>query len=80
VSGWFSDSVREAITQRSLYGASQSFGVVVLVVLIILLLEQAAFSQVRSASLPRALLSAVTIPLLAVFFVVVGARFAELLP
>jgi hypothetical protein len=40
MSGLLPDSVRDAITARGDYGASASFGVVVLVVLLVLLVEQ----------------------------------------
>ena len=80
MSGLLPDAVADTIRLRSLFTATQTFGVVVLILLLAVLLNREVMSTVRAPSPPNSLVAAVTVPLLAVFLAVVGARLWSLLP
>jgi len=63
VSGLLPEVIRHAIGSRSLYGASESFGVVTLVLLVLVLLEREALRVAAARPQRLAALSAVAAPL-----------------
>jgi hypothetical protein len=80
VTGLLPDAVRDAIASRGDFGASASFGLVTLDVLIALLVEH---ELLRAASAPRARLVPLFIATTALSFVVVlniAVRIGDLLP
>jgi hypothetical protein len=80
VSGLLPEVIRHAIGSRSLYGASESFGVVTLVLLVLVLLEREAL-RVAAARPPRlAALSAIAAPLFVAAMLTIALRIAALLP
>lgn len=79
MTGLFPDALRDAIESKSLYGASESFGVVTLVLLVIVLLEQEALRAAGASPARQAVLSAVAVPLLLAVLLTIGFRIGELL-
>ena len=80
MSGLLPDVIREAIQSRTLYAASESFGVVPLVLLIVLLLEAEALRVMHRGRAHTAALEAIAIPLLVAVGLTVVLRVTELLP
>lgn len=72
--------VRDAIEGQSVYSASESFGLVALVLLVVLLLEQEALRVVRSAPVRVTVLSALVVPLLIAVMATIVLRVTALLP
>ena len=72
--------VRDAIESQSVYSASESFGLVALVLLVVLLLEQESLRVVRGASGRVTVLSALVVPLLVAVMATIVLRVTELLP
>jgi len=72
--------VREAIEGQSLQSASESFGLVTLVLLVVLLLEYEVLRTARPARARMIALSAVIGPLSVVVFITIVARIAALVP
>jgi hypothetical protein len=79
VTGLLPDAVRDALTRGSPFGGSQTFGVVVLVVLLALLVERELLAMTGRA-IQSGLLSTIVPPLLAVFVLTTIARIVALLP
>ena len=71
--------VRHAVTAKSVNAASQSFGVIALVLLVVLLLEVEAIRVLRRGSGRLVVISAVSAPLLVAVFLTIAARTALLL-
>ena len=72
--------VRDAIEGQSVYSASESFGLVALVLLVVLLLEQEVLRVVRGAPGRVTVLSALVVPLLVAVMATIVLRVTELLP
>ncbi|MDX6683814.1 MAG: hypothetical protein QOG94_3853 [Solirubrobacteraceae bacterium] len=72
--------VRHAIEDQSVYAASESFGIVALIVLVVLLLEWEALRVTRGSSGRATVLSAVVAPLLLAVMLTVVLRVTALLP
>ena len=72
--------VREAIEGQSLQSASESFGLVTLVLLVALLLEYEVLRTARPARARMITLSAVIGPLSVVVLITIVARIAALVP
>ena len=72
--------VRQAIEDQSVYAASETFGVVALIVLVVLLLEWEALRVTRASSGRATVLSAVVVPLLLAVMLTVVLRVTALLP
>ena len=79
MSGLLPDVIREAVEARSVYGASTSFGVVSLAVLVVMLIESEAIRVARPGSATASALTAVAVPLLIAVMLTIGARVAALL-
>jgi hypothetical protein len=71
--------VRGAITSRSVFASSQSFGVVAMVLLLVLILERELLAVLRAPRGPKTVLSAIAVPLLAVFVLTTLVRIGSLL-
>ena len=80
MTGLLPDVVRDAIQSRTLYSASESFGIVPLVLLVALLLEAEALRVMHRARVHTAVLEAVAVPLLVAVALTVVLRVTELLP
>ena len=78
MTGLLPDVIRDAIESRSLFAASESFGVVTLVLLVVVLLEQEALLAAGTKLARLRVLSAVAAPLLVVVLLNVGLRIREL--
>jgi hypothetical protein len=79
VSGLLPYVVRHSVAHKSIFAASQSFGVVTLVLLVVLLLEYEALG-LAGASRSRQLVFAIcSAPLLAAFALTILARFVILI-
>jgi len=74
------DVVRDAITGESLYEASESFGLVALVLLVVLLLEHEGLRAARVAPARATMLSALVVPLLIAVMLTIVLRVTALLP
>ncbi|MDX6676922.1 MAG: hypothetical protein QOE31_974 [Solirubrobacteraceae bacterium] len=74
------DVVRDAITGQSVYAASESFGVVALVLLVVVLLEQEGLRVARTASSRATVLSAFGVPLMIAVMLTIVLRVTALLP
>jgi len=72
-------AIQHTVEHRGTDAASQSFGVVVLVVLLLVLTESQAQQLARVSLAQRAILVALSAPLLIVFFAVAAARLLPLL-
>jgi hypothetical protein len=70
---------QHTVKHRGTYAAPQSFGVVVLMVLLLLLTESQAQQLARVSPAQRAILAVLSAPLLIVFFAVAAARLLPLL-
>jgi hypothetical protein len=68
--------VREALQRKSVLGASTSFGVVALILLLVLLIEWDAMGSVRPSS-KRLGFGAVVAPLLVIVLLTMAARVAR---
>ncbi|MDQ3851056.1 MAG: hypothetical protein M3296_10655 [Actinomycetota bacterium] len=79
MTGLLPEVVRAAVEERSLYAASESFGIVPLVLLVVLLLEQEALRVARPAKGTMTVLSAMVIPLLLAVMFTLALRVAQLL-
>lgn len=72
--------VRQAIEDQSVYAASESFGIVALIVLVVLLLEWEALRVTHGSSGRATVLGAVVVPLLLAVMLTVVLRVTALLP
>lgn len=72
--------VRDAVQDQSVYSASESFGLVALVLLVVLLLEQEVLRVVRAAPVRVTVLTALVVPLLIAVMATIVLRVAILLP
>ena len=80
MTGLLPDVVRDAIEGQSLYSASESFGIVAFVLLIVLLLEEEVLRMARAARVRVAVLSALVVPLLLAVAATIILRVTALLP
>lgn len=80
MTGLLPEVIREAVRNESLYSASESFGVVAFVLLVVLLLEQEALRVMRTAPDRAAVLSALVLPLLIAVMLTIILRVTKLLP
>ncbi len=80
MSGLLPHGIEQAVRARSVGGASQSFGAVVVALLMLLLIEWEAVRVARSTSAHWALLTAVSAPLVVVVLLTIVARLAPLFP
>lgn len=71
--------VRDEIVGRSLYSASESFGVVALILLVVLLLELEALRVLRTAPARATMVSALVIPLLLAVMLTIVLRVTALI-
>ena len=78
MTGLLPEVVRDAIEGQSVYSASESFGIVALVLLVVLLLEQEVLRVVRAAPVRATVLSALTVPLLIAVMATIVLRVLEL--
>lgn len=79
MTGLLPEVIRETVEAKSLYGASTSFGVVALVVLVIMLVESEALRVAMPRSTTANALSAVAVPLLIAVMLTIAARVLALL-
>lgn len=70
--------VRDAIEGQSVYSASESFGIVAFVLLVVLLLEQEVLRVMHAAPVRTMVLSALTVPLLIAVMATIVLRVLEL--
>jgi uncharacterized membrane protein YkgB len=80
VTGLLPDTVKDALHGDSVYSASESFGVVTLVLLILLLLELEALRAARAGPARMVALSAVIAPLFVAVLLTIAVRIAQLIP
>lgn len=80
MTGLLPQVIRDAIEDQSLYGASESFGVVALVLLVVLLLELEALRVMRTTPARATVLSALVVPLLIAVMLTITLRITALLP
>jgi hypothetical protein len=80
MNGLLPHAVEQAVRARSVYGASQSFGAVVVVLLLLLALEWEAVRMLRGRSGQWILLTVLSIPLVLVVGLLLVARLAPLVP
>jgi hypothetical protein len=78
MTGLFPSAIRDAVEHRGNWHASQSYGVVLLAVLLVLLCELQALSLTRTSPDRRTILAALVAPLLIVFVAVTATRLADL--
>jgi purine-nucleoside phosphorylase len=78
VTGLLPDVIRDGVEARSLYGASISFGVVALALLVVMLIESEALRVATPRSTTSTALSAVALPLLLAVMLTIAARVAAL--
>ena len=79
MTGLLPDIVSRAVESKSVYTASESFGVVTLVVLLVLLLEHEVLRVAYAAPARMIMLSAVIAPLSLAVILTIAARIAELI-
>jgi hypothetical protein len=79
VTGLLPQVVRDAIENQSLLSASETYGVVALVLLLVLLVELEALRVMRSSPGRVAVLSALTWPLLLAVLLTIALRVTSLL-
>lgn len=70
--------IRDAIESQTVYAASESFGIVAFVLLVILLLEQEVLRVVRMAPVRAAVVAATAVPLLLAVMLTLIVRVTEL--
>lgn len=80
MTGLLPQVVRDTIQSQSLYSASESFGLVALVLLVVLLLEQEVLRVMRTAPDRVTMLSALAVPLLVAVVLTIILRVTALLP
>lgn len=80
MTGLLPQVIRDAIESQSVYAASESFGIVALVLLVVLLLELEMLRVVRAAPDRGTVLSAVAVPLLLAVMLTILLRVTALLP
>lgn len=80
MTGLLPEVVRDTIRDQSLYSASESFGLVALVLLVVLLLEQEALRVMRTAPDRARVFSALSMPLLVAVMLTIILRVTALLP
>jgi hypothetical protein len=68
------DAIRSSVTALDTYAASESFGVVTLAVLVLLLIEREALGMIRPGRLRLAALSAFAFPLFVAVAVTIAMR------
>jgi hypothetical protein len=74
VSGLLPHVIRDAVTSKSVFGASQSFGLVTLTLLIVVLLEREALRALRVSRARLIGLSVASVPLLVAVALTIAAR------
>jgi len=79
VSGLLPHVIEHAISSKSVPFSSQSFGVVTLILLVVLLLEREVLQVSRFQPARRIALSAVSVPLLEALALTIAARLALLI-
>ena len=72
--------VRDAIERQSVYSASESFGLVAFILLVVLLLEQEVLRVIRLAPVRVTVLTALVVPLLIAVMATIVLRVTALLP
>jgi len=72
--------VRDAIEGQSVYSASESFGIVTFILLVVLLLEQEVLRVSRLAPVRVTVLTALVVPLLIAVMATIVLRLTALLP
>jgi hypothetical protein len=77
VTGLLPQIVEDAVRSESVFSASETFGVVALVVLVVLMIEHEAVRVARASPARMRALSAVIAPLLLVVMLTVAVRIAE---
>jgi hypothetical protein len=80
VTGLVPDIVRDAMQSESVFSASESFGVVTLVVLVVLLLEREVLRITGAAPARITTLSAVIAPLFVTVMLTIVARLVQIIP
>jgi hypothetical protein len=80
LTGLLPQAIRDAIVDRGDHAASQSFGVVTLVVLGLVLIERDALALVRGSRARLEALFVVAASLSVVVGVTIGVRIADLIP
>ena len=79
MNGLLPEVVRDAVTSRSVYSASESFGVVAFVLLVVLLLEVEALRVLRTAPARASALTGMVVPLLVAVMLTIVLRVTALL-
>lgn len=79
MTGLLPEGVREAVEGRSTYDASESFGVIALVVALVLLFRLQVLEVRRASKLELAANAALALPPLAAVVLTIGARIEVLL-
>lgn len=77
MTGLLPEVVDDAIRSESVFSASETFGVVTLVVVVVLLLQQEAVRVARTAPGRMTALAAVIAPLVFVVLLTIAVRIAE---
>lgn len=80
MTGLLPDVVRDALQSRSLYSASESFGLVALILLVVLLLEVEMLRATRQGRDRSIVLAALALPLLLAVTLTIVLRVNELRP
>ena len=80
MTGLLPQVVRDAIEGQSVYSASESFGIVAFVLLVVLLLELEALRVTHASSERATVLSALVMPLLLAVMLTIVLRVTALLP
>lgn len=80
MTGLLPDTIREAVQSRGDYPASESFGLVTLVVLGVVLIEREILRLVRASPARMAALFAAAVPLTVAVALTIGVRIADLFP
>lgn len=80
MTGLLPQVARDTIESQSAYSASESFGLVALVLLVVLLLEQEALRAMRTGPDRAKALSSFVVPLLLAVMLTVTLRITALLP
>jgi hypothetical protein len=79
VSGLLPHVIRHTVTSKSVFVASESFGVVALTLLVVLLLERETLRIARAAPTRRMDLLVFSVPLLIAVALTIAARVARLI-
>ncbi len=79
MSGLLPRVIRHAVISRSVFGASESFGVVALTLLVVLLIERELLQVARTDGTRRTGLSIFSLPLFVAVALTIAARLALLI-